>query len=483
MTCSPLFGGSNNKVAVTSFDFMTKIPFYTVDSTTWLVGTQFGELNFFDGRKMKRLKKAVWKTQYRNKLIELGANWNLAEREEPYELIRINVLTFLQVEKYVRSLMKNKMYWIKDGFKKMDKIEMPKRTEKDMIPADALPQYEWFDGDKEDWEDYCFELGIDVNLGQEEAVNILLHYVNFISFNREALDKYTDDAIFYFVDLFGLKEVCNTRKKAMEVLPQYFNDNARGARHDFEHASENTGDVRVKPKEREEYIEEEAVTTVEIDKKTVESVLSQFIPENSEMPEVEEYDRILASQGIVAVRDEKGRLLKGQQLVRKKKNIYPESMYKLSCDTCIKSMSCPDYQEGYVCAYNKMFKRFNTRDMRDIQDAMHSIAEMSLERLQRAMMFEMLDGGVLDPTVSGLMGESVKYMQMIQQMDNLGKQLVAQQRVVVDAQGNSETVTTVSANPQQGGVLAKLFGGMGDSKKGEEKEVIDITPVKEDEGD
>ena len=482
MTCSPPIGGSNNKVAVTSFDFMTKIPFYTVDSTTWLVGTQFGELNFFDGRKMKRLKKAVWKGQYRNKLIELGANWNLAEREEPYELIRINVLTFLQVEKYVRSLMKNKMYWMKGGFKKVDKIEMPKREPVDELPE--LPSDEWFAEGAEGWEDYCFDLGIDVNIGKEEALQMLTHYINFISFDKEAIEKYTDDAIFYLVDLVGMKEVCNTRKKAIEILPSIFKENALATRHDFENLAEALSEERVRPKEREEYIEEPTTVVMEIDKRTVESVLAQFIPEGTEMPEVEQYDEILREQGIIAVRDEKGRLLKGQQLVRKPKKIYADSMYKLSCDTCIKSASCPEYQEGYVCAFNKLFARFNTRDARDIQDAMHSIVQTNMTRLQRAMMFEMMDGGVIDPTVTQLMDTNLKYMQMLQQMDNLGKQqLLAQQRVVVDASGNSETVTTVSTNPQNGGFLSQIFGGMGDKKKKkeEEKEVIDITPATQDE--
>ena len=283
-----------------------------------------------------------------------------------------------------------------------------------------------------------------------------------------------------------MKKSLNTAKKAKEVLPDIFRENACGTRHDFENLAqkiENSGD-RVRPKEREDYFEEETVVKVDISKKEVESILSQFIPRDGEMPEVDAYDAILRDNNIIPVRDAKGRLLKGQQLVRKPKNIYSERMYKLSCDTCIKSATCPEYKEGYVCAFNKLFKRFNTRDARDIQDAIHSIVEKNNERLERAMMWETMDGGVIDPAVSQLMDTQIRYMQMIQQMDNITPQLVAHQRVVRDAQGNMETTSTLSANPNStgGGWISQLFGGMGDKGRKEEKEdTIDTTA--KDSGD
>ena len=61
--------------AISGSQMLTKFPFYTSDSSTWLVGTQYGEISYFEGRKLSRLKKAKWKTIYKTRLIRLGANW------------------------------------------------------------------------------------------------------------------------------------------------------------------------------------------------------------------------------------------------------------------------------------------------------------------------------------------------------------------------------------------------------------------------
>lgn len=211
--------------AVTGLEAMTSYPFFTVDSTTWLVGTQFGELNYFDGRKMKRLKKPEWKKQYKNKLISLGANWALASREEPYELIRINVLTFLEVERYVRKRIKTKSYWLTN---KGGVVE----EEIETLPRGTLPDWEWFDGECEDWKPYAKALGIDTRASKDEAVGYIGIFKTFIEFDKEQLDKFTTEELFAFCDTFGIKDV-NTTKKALEALPQCFKDHAAGERSEF----------------------------------------------------------------------------------------------------------------------------------------------------------------------------------------------------------------------------------------------------------
>ena len=177
------------------------------------------------------------------------------------------------------------------------------------------------------------------------------------------------------------------------------------------------------------------------------------------MPEVEQYDEILRQSNIIPVRDEKGRLVKGQKVFHRPKKLYGENMPKMSCNSCYKAQDCPDYKEGYVCAYNKMFKRFNTRNASDIMDALHGMVELNLERLQRMAFFEIMDGGMADPNVSALIDQNTKLLNMLQQM-NAGAKIVAQKRTVVDENGRVEETMTVSSNPQEGGILTKIFGSM-----------------------
>ncbi len=69
-------------------------------------------------------------------------------------------------------------------------------------------------------------------------------------------------------------------------------------------------------------------------------------------------------------------------------------MPQIVCNNCsMGAQQCPNYREGAVCAYNPMFYKFDTRNPNDIEDALHSIANLSIARVQRAAIKENLSGG------------------------------------------------------------------------------------------
>jgi hypothetical protein len=470
---------------------MEEYPWYSCDSSTWLVGTQYGEVNHFDGRTMKRLKKDKW-LKMKTKFERLGANWRLMERQDPYELQRVCMLTFLEYEKYIQRKNKSKFYWMtnaKKGLtntlisvkstqeeKKVAGIKFRKRNkDKPSVEKGKWPSIEWYKTDKEDWKEYCSALGIDARLDKEAAIDILSNFTVFCDFYKPSIDEITEEELYDLCDIFGLKDI-NTRQKALAALPNCFLEHARGERKEFNNYSEKEEfSIRKEPKEREEYVEDEDYVTVEITKKECDAILSGFLnAPDASMPEVEQYDEELRKANIEVVRNEKGHFVKGQQKIRKPKKIYSENMPKLACDTCTQGENCPKYQPGYVCAYNKQFKKFNTRSTDDIQDAMHSLVEANIGRLQRMMMFENMDGGIADQTVSQLIEMNMKYLNMLSQLDTLGKKITAQKRVVVGENGQTETVMTVTSNPSEGGILAKLFGNISNTLLKEEEEEEDF---------
>jgi hypothetical protein len=491
------YGALIHGFGVTDFKLISKYPFYTSDSSTWLVGTQYAEINYFDGRESHRLKKDKWKRQYKTKLIKLGANWKLMEREDPYELQRVNVLTLLEVERFVQRKIKAKSYWLKgksgdgimskvikkkftkvsDAEHKVDQIMTLEPGEKlKCLPKGATPEKEWFDGDRADWKAYAFALGVDIRLEEDEAVGILKYFYAFCNNDVEEIKQIDAEELYELCEVFGDKTI-NTQTKAIAFLRDCFQEHAQGERGEFNNFSETETDgPPAEAKERECYAEEKEYITVDLSKKDCDSILAGFLP-SPDMPEVDAYDEELRKLDIVPVRDEKGRFLKGQQKVRKNKKIYSDLMPKLACDTCYKADGCPKYKPGYVCAFHKVFKQFNTRNSDDVLDAMHSLVEVNIERLQRMMMFEQMDGGFADQNVTSLIDQNMKYLNMLAEMESRGKKITAQQRIVIDENGKTETVTTVSANPQSGGILQKLFSG-GFEKK--EDDFIDITPEKQD---
>lgn len=448
-------GARVHGMAVTKTDLLVRVPLFSADSTTWIVGQQYGELNWFNGRGMQRLSKHDWRTTYKTRLLKepFNADWDLlingmGGRGDTYELLRLNVIAFKLAEEYIRKRLRTKMYWLKEN-KKDEPVET-----KDSLDDVEIPDLEWFEeGEQENYKHYLKELHLSIDTPKEEAVDLIYSFYLYLKDDGTKLDTIkTNDLLDYCKNI--LEKEVSTRDEAIENIRQFYLDNALGNRKDF--LDEISEEEQNRPKERVNYIEDEEFETVDMSPELIMGLLPPPTSGNS-MPEVEEYDAELQRSGITVVRDDKGRFVKGQQRVRKAKNIYSDKYPKLACDTCYKAGDCQEYRAGYVCAFNKAFKKFNTRNLEDVQDAMHSIASSNLERLQRAMMFETMDGGMATPEVSNLIDQSVKLLSLVKEMGT--PKALVQQRRTVREDGTEETVTQLNmSNPSQGGILSKIFG-------------------------
>lgn len=528
-----------------------------VHNTTWLVGTQYGELNWFDGRKMRRLKKDKWKKEYKQKYISIGANWDLAGEENPYELIRINLIVFKQAEEYIRKRIRGKSYWLSDAppislrtskslrsnaaaptSKEVNKVmeEKPKKklkrkikkassqveetapqekaevmigeTTKQEIPKEfvqpgkpkskleefmeqsekpepldldlqlsKLPSREWFDGDMEDLDEYLADLQMNFgNVTRDYILDTLFNYVVFLTDGNEDIIEPMDDATILGYCTGAFKRSFTDREEAIAYIKERLIANLTlqedtllmqggrggGTLEAIEHA-----------KEREVYLEDEEFELVDL----TDEELTLYLPspnEGEDMPEVAELDKELSTKGVVAVRDEKGRFLKGQKRVRKPKNIYSEKFPKLACNTCYKAGDCPEFQPDSVCAYDKIFKKFDVRNSEDIMDAMSSMVNLNLGRLQRQTMFETMDGGMADGTVTAMIDQNMNLLMKMKQLQDQPR-VVATQHRTLHADGRQEE-TTVISNPRGEGILSRIFGNAtpeNDREMDEREDVID----------
>lgn len=69
--------------------------------------------------------------------------------------------------------------------------------------------------------------------------------------------------------------------------------------------------------------------------------------------------------------------------------------------------NCTEYQAGYICAYDKMFRRFNTREQEDVIQGMTAIADLAIERAQKAFMLETAMGGTPTKATSQAMQDAL----------------------------------------------------------------------------
>lgn len=444
-------------MASTRTGMLTQYPFYTVDSTTWNVGLKYGEISVWTGTKMIRAKKTELETKvfpYISK-YDIKFDFDLIREEDKTELIRVNAYAFVQAEKFIHERLKSLMYWFKARAVKVDV---------DNLPDDFFPSIQWLSNehDPEGLKDYARKMNINPELPIGELANAICDMTLFLNWNKHEYlplrANYTQEVIDNLHDTF-VNRIVSSQEEKISDLTAFFRECLSGNNDKLLHLGTNFDRI---VKERDHYIEDNEEELVDLTPEEMRLKLAGLLPtpkDEESAPEIDSLnEEIYRKANIVPVFDENGKFLKGQQAVRKPKKVYSKKYPKFACDTCYAAQKCPEYKSGYVCAYNDMFNRFDTRSMGDIIQAVQGIVEHNMARMQRAMVMEVMNG-TIDPVTSQLMDTNIRYMQMLKQMYEFGSPEVLRQTHIIRADGSEEKTTSIT-NPQSGGILERLFGGM-----------------------
>ena len=460
---------------MTRTSMLTELPFYSSDSTTWLVGLQYGEVNYWNGSKMSRLKKDAWKTNFLDDICSrYGLNKEKFLAEDTTELIKANIGAFIDAENFVQTRLKHRMYWLKA---KTTSVDL------DNLPDDFFPSPEWFKGSMTDMADYCKKMNINPDY---EGASDLLHdvtaflnwdnpsYGDFVSWYKEPEQ---DNLINELHDVY-INRIVPDKESKITDLVAFFRDCVSGNNDKLLQLGTNF-DRTIK--ERDSYIEEDDTELADLPMSEVKKRLQNLLPDKSfeadDGSDIMALDEEIYKQAeIVPTFDEHGKFIKGQVEVRKPKQVYSKKFPKLACDTCFAAAKCPEYKSGYVCAYNKMFNRFSSRDMADIIQGMQGIVDYNMQRMQKSMIMETINGTV-DPVTTQLMEANIRYLNMLRSMYENGSAEVLKQTRIVRSDGTTEETTSIT-NPQSGGIMEKLFSSL--SNKGDNNtQVVDTTASEE----
>lgn len=444
------YGAVVHGMAMTRTSLLTKLPFYTVDSTTWMVGVQYGEVNWWRGTKMSRLKKDKWKGEMLDEICNtLGRDRELLLAEDNAEMIRVNVQAFQKAEEYIQSRAKSKLYWLK-----------PQATNQSIDDIE-YPPVEWLDAPQEDWKEYAKAFNINTEMEDSQvAMDLVIDITCIMNWDNPEYEDFIRD-VYNPQLLKGLhdcwvNQVVADDEARVEDLQHFFKECIEGRNDRLLTLGTNFDRVA---KERDKYIEEELEETVDLTEEEFVREVQKYQPQLT-APEIDELDEeIFSDNGLISVRDEKGRFLKGQKKVKKPKNVYSEKYPKLVCNTCYAAQNCPEFKEGYVCAFNKMFKRFDCRNTEDILDAMQGMVNMNMERMQRVAIFEMLDGGMPDGNLTAMIDQNMRLMMNMKQV--MQQQEVLRQTRIVTADGTTTETTQVQSS--QPGILERLFMNRGNN--------------------
>lgn len=485
------YGSVVHGFGMTRTSMLTELPFYTVDSTTWLVGLQYGEINYWTGSKMTRLKKEKWKGQMLDNICsKYGLDPEKMAQEETSELIKANIFAFIEAVYFIQTHLKKMMYWMKVKSVKNDRNN---------LPADFFPPP---DGNVsgEQILEYAKRFNINVDIpGVADLVSDVSVICNWDNPEYEGLKSMyleEDSKLLRGIHDDFINKIVDTDEERVADLQNFFWDCIEGKNETLLQMGTNFDRQQL---ERDEYVEDDdEYDLVDVPKeevlREVQGLLpsrADAVPDEKGAPEIDSLDKEIFSKAeIVPLFDENGKFVKGQKKVKKPKQVYSKKYPKLVCDNCFAAAKCPEYKAGgYVCAYNKMFKRFDTRNMNDIVDGVQGIVNFNMERMQKGMLFETLNGNI-DPMVSSLMDTNMKYLLLLKDMYDHASAETLRQTRVVRADGSIESTTQIS-NPQSGGILEKIFGGMetpmqeDDKKKvrNSDSEVIEAKVVESDAKD
>lgn len=465
-------------MGMTKTSILPQLPFYTVDSTSWKSGFRYGQLAIFNGKKVQMFKKDEWETKAFRYTRNYDIHPPLDEQKlydfyEP-EVLRANVFAYQKAEEYIVEALKSKMYWFK---KRVTKVDL------DNLPEGYLPSPEVFENkDKDKMLSYCEKLNI--NPDYQMAASYVAMMTAFLTKNDPAYDSLreycfgNEQFIEETHDLLINRIVPDMETKIAD-LEKFFLECASGNNDKLLQLGTNFDRIA---REREEYItdeEEEGEELVDLTPYQVREKLSQVM--SIPMENISEKDpldeEIYSKANIVPTFDERGKFVKGQVAVRKPKNLYSKKYPKFACDTCYAAAKCPEFRSGYVCAYNKMFSRFSTRNSQDIMEAMQGMADHNLARMQRAMVLETISG-IPDPQVTSFIDQNMRLLSMIRQMQMSTNPALLKHTRILRADGTEENTLQVSnVNPSSSSILSKLFTPQNKDEMEEDEEVKETLDV------
>lgn len=129
--------------------------------------------------------------------------------------------------------------------------------------------------------------------------------------------------------------------------------------------------------------------------------------------------------------------------ISEEKNLALPEQGSINCDICYINDRCPAFKKGSKCTLN--FKS-QIESPGEFKEAVMSVLQRQMERLNRALFFEKMDGGVANPATSEEMRLT---MELIEKFKNIATD---QDEISIKAKGRGA------------GVLSKLFGDLHDTK-------------------
>ena len=502
------YGAVVQGMGSTRTSLLPQFPFYSVDSTSWKAGMRYGLLSVWDGKAVRQVKKDDWQVKafpIIANYLDISIDTDLLMEEQAgndavvRETIRANVYPYMKAQEFIRVMHKKIIYWQK---------AKPNKVIADALPYTFWPTPDWIetsgawwqDHDPEDRSPYEYARKMNISTSPSLDVNEIKMWVAYMTLfmnwdnpiyvelrNRFFWGGDGSDVRLAELHNTWVNRIAKTDEERVTDLINFFRDNLEGIEAKLLYLGTNFDRIA---KEREHYTDDTGYDEEEVTKDKVMTLLGgrNLLPtpkDEGGAPEIDELDdEIFSDLGLTTQRREDGTVIKWARHVPKPKKLYSDKFPKLACDTCFQAQRCPDFKPGHVCAYNKMFQRYDTRNVGDLMEAMQGMVDLNLGRLQRAMVFEVMSGGIITSEVSQLINQNVSLVNALNNLYSNSSSEVLRQTRVVRADGTLMEETSLTNSG--GGILAQLMANLNKSEQKEETpendkvvldpDIVDVVP-------
>jgi hypothetical protein len=101
--------------ACTKASVLGRVPFATVDSTSWKAGERFGQTFVFEGGKLRTLSKDQkdQRARYKSRWVSMGIDWDGLEKDKAEEVTKVCAVAWADYQKAIDVRSEKLAYWLK----------------------------------------------------------------------------------------------------------------------------------------------------------------------------------------------------------------------------------------------------------------------------------------------------------------------------------------------------------------------------------
>jgi len=461
--------------AQTKIEDLQRAKFDTVDSTGWISGQKYGEVFIFQRGKWTRLN-ATQKNKrklYKNYFKAIGIDWDLINRDDPNELLKASCLSWKRLFDHfeARSILETASTTslkraaptkpVRGVLMQLAELGVDKKPRERNVPKKTI------------------KVGGKIRLMSTKATAFDAQKI--IARALELSELPVEEA---WEKAFGRDEQEITVDE-QEMNALFKPKRARGFSPEWYALLDQQRQV------------EEALEKVSADNEkrnnnwdkflVTEPLMSEneVISQGSILGDTTDYTNIKQIQGNTAEMADGSHVAKDNVVNSNRETLDSQNdptkltsstiRKKLSvhaCHTCAVSTDCSYYQPGYLCYYKPAFQTLQSRNVKDVMQALEYITDKNLERTMRAFLMEEIQmGGQVDPQASNVSQLAFGQLEKLASLKHATRP--ESFKVTLEGQGESASI------------LTQLLSGAKQPEEpkqleAQETNMIDVTPKKKE---